>query len=194
MKGIGYFEVECTEEAGGEAYRQIAEDILGDLDLLRTIAKLHIYIDPEVPIFVALGVIRKLPRRIRVHDFATVIEKEGKVTLDISDETYLSPLLRILWDRYGRNLIEQPDRWTIVIRHEDVKGEDLEDLVVFDPSESIQKDLIYALQYIAPEGFKVRRQFVKGNIFYYVASEDTLPQDVVDTLVAEKLALIGVSL
>ena len=194
MNGIGYFEVECTEEAGGEAYRQIAQDILGDLDLLRTIAKLHIYIDPEVPIFIAVGVTRKLPRHIRVRDFATVLEQEGKVRLDITDETYLSPLLRILWDRYGRNLIEQPDRWTIIIKREDVKGEDLEDLVVFDPSESIQKDLIYALQYIAPEGFKVRRQFVKDDLFYYVASEDTLPEDVVDTLVAEKLALIGVTL
>ena len=194
MNGIGYFEVECTEEVGGEAYRQIAEDILGDLDLLRTIAKLHIYIDPEVPIFVAVGVTRKLPRRIRIRDFATVLEQEGKIRLDISDETYLSQLLRILWDRYGRNLVEQPDRWTIVIRREGVKEKDLEDLVVYDPSESIQKDLIYALQYIAPEGFKVRRQFVKDDLFYYVASEDTLPEDVVDTIVAEKLALIGVSL
>ena len=192
MVGIEYFEVECSEEAGAEAYRQIAEDILGDLDLLRTIAKLHIYIDPKVPLFIAVGVTRKLPRRIRVRDFSTVLEQEGKVRLDISDETYLSQLLRTLWEKYGRNLVEQPDRWTIVIRREDVKGEDLEELVVYDPSESIQKDLIYALQYIAPEGFKVRRQYVKDDLFYYVASEDTLPEDVVDTIVAEKLALIGV--
>lgn len=193
MKALEYFEVECPEEAGGKAYREIAEDIFRDLDLLKTIGRLHIYIDPKIPLFLAVGITKKLPRLVRVRDFAGVKQEEGKVTLDISDEKYLSQLLKILWNRYGRNLIEQPDRWTVIITGNDVKRSEIEEMVVFDPGESMHKDLIYALQYIAPEGFKVRRQFVSEERFYYVASEDTLPEDIIETLVAEKFARIGVT-
>ena len=62
--------------------------------------------------------------------------------------------------------------------------------MVVDPSESLYKDLIYALQVIQPEGFKVRRQYYAGGKFYLVASEDTLPEDIED-LVREKFALMG---
>jgi putative methanogenesis marker protein 17 len=193
MKALEYFEVECPEETGGKAYREIAEDIFRDLDLLKTIGRLHIYIDPKIPLFLAVGITKKLPRLVRVRDFAGVKEEGGKVTLDISEEKYLSQLLKILWNRYGRNLVEQPDRWTVIITGNDVNRSEIEEMVVFDPSESMHKDLIYALQYIAPEGFKVRRQFVSEERFYYVASEDTLPEDIIETLVAEKFARIGVT-
>jgi putative methanogenesis marker protein 17 len=193
MKAFEYFEVECEDAVGADAYRQIAADILGDLDLIKVIGRLHIYIDPEVPLFLAVGVTRKLPRRVRLRDFANVLQQEGSVVIDISDETYLSQLLNILWEQFGRDRVEQPDRWTIQIRSEGVNPSDIEDLIVFDPTESLAKDLIYALQYIAPEGFKVRRQLVKEGRFYYVASENTLEEDEVNRLLAENFAKIGVT-
>ncbi len=192
MKAFEYFEVECPEETGAESYRQITEDVLGDLDLIKTIGRLHIYIDPKVPIFLAVGIVKKLPRLIHVRDFANVLEKEVGVVLDISEETYLSHLLRILWDMFGRNLVEQPDRWTIVIKSPEAKREKIEDLVVYDPGESLYKDLIFGLQNVAPEGFKVRRQRIRNNVFCYVASENTLEEEMIRQLVSEKLALIGV--
>ena len=72
--------------------------------------------------------------------------------------------------------------------------EDREQIVVADPSETLYKDVIYALQYIAPEGFKVRRQYIKDEKFYYVASEDTLEGDIVETMVAPIFAKMGVTL
>ncbi|MGB9247766.1 MAG: DUF2113 family protein, partial [Methanoregula sp.] len=48
MQAIEYFEVECTEKLGGEYYRQIANDVLLDHNLLRVIHKIHIYIDPKI--------------------------------------------------------------------------------------------------------------------------------------------------
>jgi putative methanogenesis marker protein 17 len=194
MKALEYFEVECSEEAGAAMYQEIAAIVLQDLDLIKTIGRLHIFIDPEVPVFIAVGVTRKLPRLIRVNDFANVMENEGEVVLDIADETHLARLLTLLWDRFGRDLIEQPDRFTVIIRSPDAVTRDIEDLVVFDPSEGMYRDLIYAMQYIAPEGFKVRRQWVEDGKFYYIASEDTLQEDVVQGIVAEKFALIGVTL
>ncbi|MGF3496604.1 MAG: methanogenesis marker 17 protein [Methanolinea tarda] len=190
MEAVEYFEVECPEAAGREYYRKIADVVLLDHNLLRVIRKLHIFIDPKVPIFVATGVTRKLPGIVRVRDFADVNVKDTNVTISIGDEAYLAPLLRILWDKFGKERVNQPDRFTIVLSVGEGEG-DIADLPVYDPSESIYKDLIYVLQVIQPEGFKVRRQYYGGNRFYLVASEDTLPEDIED-LVSQKFALMGV--
>ncbi|MDH7511094.1 MAG: methanogenesis marker 17 protein [Methanolinea sp.] len=190
MEAVEYFEVECPEAAGREYYRKIADVVLLDHNLLRVIRKLHIFIDPKVPIFIATGVTRKLPGIVRVRDFADVNVKDTNVTISIGDEAYLAPLLRILWDKFGKERVNQPDRFTIVLSVGEGEG-DIADLPVYDPSESIYKDLIYVLQVIQPEGFKVRRQYYGGNRFYLVASEDTLPEDIED-LVRQKFALMGV--
>lgn len=195
MAALEYFTVECVEEKGREVYEQIASDVLLDLDLLRVVEKLHIFIDPRVPVFVAVGTTRRSGGLVRIADFANVIVEEGRATLSIGDETYLAPMLSILWGRYGKDSIDQPDRFSVIVHLPE--GEDpreIEEIVVADPEEGLYRDLIYALQIVAPEGFKVRRQYHVGGVFYYVASENTLPEEIVDTLVAEKLNLIGVTL
>jgi len=144
-----------------------------------------------VPIFVAAGVLRHMPRTIRVSDFANVNPGEKEIVLDIADETYLAPLLQKLWARFGKENVEQPDRFTVVLPAGIVGREDLEQMVVADPSETLYKDIIYALQYIAPEGFKVRRQYIRDGRFYYVASEDTLPGDIVERVVAPIFEKMG---
>ena len=189
MASIEYFEVECPEETGGKYYRKIADVVLLDHNLIRVIKKVHFFIDPRVPIFIAVGLTRKMPGPVRLGDFADVSIQENKVTISIGDETYLAKLLKSLWDMFGKEHVEQPDRFTIVINAETKETKDLEDLVVDDPSLSIYKDLIYALQVIQPEGFKVRRQYYGDGKFYLVASEDTLPEDIED-LVQEKFALL----
>jgi hypothetical protein len=62
--------------------------------------------------------------------------------------------------------------------------------VVADPSESLFKDLIYAFKCIAPEGFRLRKETFSPSRFVFVASENTLAEDI-DTLVAEKFVLMG---
>jgi putative methanogenesis marker protein 17 len=189
MASIEYFEVECPEETGGRYYQRIADVVLLDHNLIRVIQKIHFFIDPRVPIFVAVGITRKMPGPVRLRDFSDVSIQDDKVTISIGDETYLAKLLKSLWDIFGKERVEQPDRFTIVISASTDETKDLEDLVVDDPSLSIYKDLIYALQVIQPEGFKVRRQHYGDGRFYLVASEDTLPEDI-DDLVREKFALL----
>jgi putative methanogenesis marker protein 17 len=130
-----------------------------------------------------------MPGPVRLRDFSDVSVQDDKVTISIGDETYLAKLLESLWDIFGKERVEQPDRFTVVITAGTDETKDLEDLVVDDPSLSIYKDLIYALQVIQPEGFKVRRQYYGDGRFYLVASEDTLPEDI-DDLVREKFALL----
>jgi hypothetical protein len=72
MEAVDYFEVECPEVRGGEYYKRITNDVLLDLNLLGVIRKIHVYIDPEIPLFIAVGVTGKIPGLVRVRDFANV--------------------------------------------------------------------------------------------------------------------------
>jgi len=193
MKGLEYFEVECVEPVGAETYRQIADDILSDLNLNQSIGRLHIYIDPETPLFLAVGVIKQMPGLVHIRDFASALRTDEGVILDIGNETYLSPMLSILWDNYGRDLITQPDRFTVKILVPGLDPRQIEDLIVVDPSKGMFHDIIYALQWIAPEGFKVRRQTIGEGFFSYVASENTLDEDEIDLLLKEKFTCVGVN-
>jgi putative methanogenesis marker protein 17 len=190
MVALEYFEVECPEPLGAEYYRQIANDVLLDHNLLKVVEKLHIFIDPKVPVFIAVGTLRKITTIVRVRDFANVNPLEGKITLVISDETYLAPMLKLFWETFGKEHVEQPDRFTVMLYDVKMEPRQIEDLVVADPSESLFRDLIYAFRCIAPEGFRLRREKFAKEKFSFVASENTLAEDV-DALVAAKFALIG---
>jgi len=190
MQALEYFEVECPEPLGGQYYKQITNDVLLDHNLLRVIHKIHVYVDPGVPIFIAIGMLQKVTTLVRIRDFANVNPVGDKITLVLSNETYLAPMLKILWQRFGQEQVEQADRFTVVLRGIPVSAKEIEDIVVADPSESVYKDLIYALKCIAPEGFRIRREkYYKGK-FYFIASEDTLP-DEIDTHVQSLFAKMG---
>jgi putative methanogenesis marker protein 17 len=190
MAALEYFEVECPEPLGAEYYRQIANDVLLDHNLLKVVEKLHIYIDPKVPVFIAVGTLRKIKTIVRVSDFANVNPLEGKITLVISDETYLAPMLKLFWEKFGKEHVEQPDRFTVMLYDVKMDPREIEGLVVADPSESLFRDLIYAFRCIAPEGFRLRKENFSKEKFSFVASENTLAENV-DALVAEKFALMG---
>ena len=190
MLAIEYFEVECPEPLGAAYYKQITNDVLLDHNLLRVISKLHIFIDPKVPIFVAVGTLKKITSVVRVRDFTSVNPVGEKITLVISDERYLAPMLKIFWQKFGKDKVEQPDRFTVILYNVEADARDIEDLVVADPSESLFKDLIYAFRLIAPEGFRVRSEKFSKEKFSFVASEDTLAEDLTP-LIREKFALIG---
>jgi putative methanogenesis marker protein 17 len=190
MLAIEYFEVECPEALGAEYYRQITNDVLLDHNLLRVIYKLHIAIDPKVPIFVAVGILKKITTRVRVGDFANVNPLEGKIVLVISDETYLAPMLKIFWQKFGKDHVEQPDRFTVILYDVKAEPKEIEEIIVADPSESLYKDLIYAFRCIAPEGFRLRSEKFSKEKFSFVASENTLPENL-DDIIREKFALMG---
>lgn len=192
MQTLEYFVVESTEPAGGELYRRIASTVITDHDILRVLDRLRIFVDPEVPIFIAVGITRSVPRNIILADFSGITYDGEKVILSITDETYLAPLLQLLWKRFGKDRIMQPDRFTIEMQlHEDEK-EGFEEMVVADPTEGLFKDLVYTMQVICPEGFKVKKQSFRDGRFWFVASENTLEEDV-QPLVDEQFAIMGAS-
>lgn len=190
MLAIEYFEVECPEPLGGQYYKQITNDVLLDHNLIRVIHKLHVYVDPGVPIFVAVGVLKKITSLVRVRDFADVNPLDGKIRLVLANEAYLAPMLKIFWGRFGQEHVEQADRFTVILRGVSIDAKEVEEIVVADPSESLYKDLIYAFKCIAPEGFRIRREKYTAGLFFFVASEDTLTGDA-EALVKSKFELMG---
>ena len=148
MQTLEYFQVESTEPAGGELYRRIASTVITDHDILRVLDRLRIFIDPEVPIFIAVGITRTVPRNIIVSDFSGITYDGEKVILSITDETYLAPLLELLWKRFGKDRIVQPDRFTIEMHLSTEEREGIEEMVVADHTEGLFRDLIYTMQVI----------------------------------------------
>ena len=179
MSTLEYFEVDSTEPVGGQLYRRIASTVITDHNLLKVLERIRIFIDPSVPVFVAVGVTRTVPRTITVSDLAGVTYDGQKITLSIADETFLADLLQILWKEYGKDQVTQPDRFTIeILTSGDAASSGIEDLAVADPTEGLFKDLIYSMQVICPEGFRVKKQNFHNGRFWFVASENTLPEDV----------------
>jgi len=178
MQAVEYFEVDCPESWGASSYRQIANVVLQDHNLTRTVNKIHIHVDGGVPVFIAVGILHRITNLVRVVDFTNVNPLEGKITLVLANETYLAPMLKIFWQKFGQEHVDQTDRFTVILRGVQVSAKEIEEIVVADPSESLHKDLIYALKLIAPEGFRVRREKFSADKFYFVASEDTLPAGV----------------
>ncbi|HJJ99497.1 MAG TPA: methanogenesis marker 17 protein [Methanocorpusculum sp.] len=188
MAGIDYFVVESTED-GADNYNKIARTVLQDHNLLSIVEGLHLYIDPKYPLFVATGLIRPPRTAILVSDVGNVLVQDGKATIAVGDETYLAAMLKMLWNRFGNDNVDQPDRFTVIISNVDIP-KDLENWIVIDPAESLFKDLIFAIQVIAPEGFKVRRENYGSDRFSYVASENTFPAEDVDRIIADRFTLM----
>jgi len=190
MLAVEYFKVECPEPLGAEYYEQITNDVLLDHNLLKVINKLHIWIDPKVPVFIAVATLKRITSVIRVGDCANVNPQEGKMTLVLSDETYLAPMLKIFWDRFGKDKVEQPDRFTVILTGVEATSAEVEEIVIGNPSESLHKDLIYAFRCIAPEGFRLRSEVFTKDTLTFIASENTLAEDV-GTLVASLYRKMG---
>ena len=139
MLAVEYFEVECPEPVGAEYYKQITNDVLLDQNLLKVIDKLHVYIDPKVPVFIAVGILKPITNVVKVGDIANINPQEGKMTLVITDETYLASMLKVFWGRFGKDRVEQPDRFTVILYNVKEEAKEIEELVIGHPAESLNK-------------------------------------------------------
>lgn len=188
MAGLDYLSVVSTED-GAENYERIAMSVLQDHNLLSIIRGLNIYIDPGYPLFVAVGLIRPPTNKITVSDVGNVLIQGGKAIISVGDEKYLSHMLKVFWEKFGHDNVDQPDRYTVIIKNVEIP-EDISGWIVANPAEALFKDLIYAIQVIAPEGFKVRRENYGKDRFSYAASENTLPENDVNVIIEERFKIM----
>ncbi len=200
MEQLDTITVECADAVGAKATRILIQDNLADLSLNRAIGRLKVFMDPVESVFILAATLRLGTPAIKLKDFARVeMGSLGRdeVKIELERETYTVKLLNKLWERYGKENIEQPDKKVIVVKTDPVKEVDaLRELVIEERQQEILDRLIDAIALrIIPEGFRVRKHELSTSHVLFVASEDTLKpewikkgKDMMDTLRREENA------
>ncbi len=177
MEPLEVFTVESEDSEGAAKYREVISDILSDLNLVRAIGRLKVYIDPKAPVFVIVGVFRPGLARLTLGDVADISSVNEGLLVSVREELYASKALGKLWAMYGRENIVQTDRAAVIVP---VTGDfarqmdDVSAIVVYDPREELKKNVIDALLRITPEGFRVRKHYIDEHMLAFIASEDPI--------------------
>ncbi|MFQ6061868.1 MAG: methanogenesis marker 17 protein [Methanosarcinales archaeon] len=173
--------VESPDKSGAERYEEVIKDVLADLGLHRALGHIKVYVDPKEPVFITAGTIRSGLPLIKLKDFAKVTLEFDKVTykyhgikIEFTSEEYVADLLKILWSKFSKEKIDQPDRRTLLIKTKESEENWLKELIVKDPREELKMKIIDALMRITPEGFRVRDHYTKGSNILFIASEDPI--------------------
>jgi putative methanogenesis marker protein 17 len=177
MEPLEVFRVEVTgdEEFGAKKYRELIMDILQDLGLIRSIGRLYVYIDIKKPIFAVYGLLRSNIPPLMVKDIGDVLKLEGIYQIKLNDEEHMEQLLKVLWQKYGRERVGQPSRDVLIVVSDTSPAE----LEVVDVKAEFRQDLTDALIRVAPEGFRNRRNEMTENSFFFVAAEETLKPELI---------------
>jgi putative methanogenesis marker protein 17 len=171
-------EVEGDEAFGAKKYRELIMDILQDLGLIRSIGRLYVYIDIKKPFFSVYGLLRSGIPPLTAKDVGDVMKVQGGYQVKINDEEHMSDLLRALWERYGRERVDQPARDVLIIASDSSPA----DLMVADLEAEFLQDLTDALVRIAPEGFRNRRNEMTKDSFFFIAAEEQLTKEMVSEI------------
>lgn len=171
-------EVEGDEAFGAKKYRELIMDILQDLGLIRSIGRLYVYIDIKKPFFSVYGLLRSGIPPLTAKDVGDVMKVQGGYQVKINDEEHMADLLRALWERYGRERVDQPARDVLIIASDSSPA----DLMVADLEAEFLQDLTDALVRIAPEGFRNRRNEMTKDSFFFIAAEEQLTQEMISEI------------
>ncbi len=180
MDPMEVFRIKVTgqEEFATKKYREIIMDILQDLGLIRSIGRLYVYVDIQKPYFALYGLLRSGIPPLTVKDVGDVLQVSGGFQIKINDEEHMADLLRVLWERYGRERIEQPARDIVIIASDTSPSE----LMVADLESEFLQDLTDALIRIVPEGFRNRRNIMTKDSFFFIAAEESLTREIVSEI------------
>ena len=180
MDPMEVFKIEVTgeEEFGARKYRELIMDILQDLGLIRSIGRLYVYIDILKPFFAVYGLLRSGIPPLTAKDVGDVMQVAGGYQIKINDEEHMADLMKVLWERYGRERVDQSARDVVIIASDSSPA----DLVVADLEAEFLQDLTDALVRIAPEGFRNRRNEMTKDSFFFVAAEESLSPEMVSDI------------
>ena len=168
--------VECYDPQGAEVYEMIIKQIVQDVQISRAIQDMKVFVDPREPVFIIAIKYAKAASPITVDDFAEYKydENENLTYIKVKDESYLPELLQKLWETEGREKIQQPSRYEIIITDPKIE---LKGMIIHDPQEDLKKKIYDALFRIIPEGFRVIKDCSKGNIISLVCSDEIIKDE-----------------
>jgi putative methanogenesis marker protein 17 len=168
--------VESYDKRGAEVYEMVIRQTLQDLQLSRAIRDMKVFTDPREPVFIIVVKYEKAASPIKINDFTEYQynKEENNIYIRVKDETYLPELLEKLWEIEGRENIQQPSRYEIIINNPQAK---LEGIVVHDPAEDLKKKIYDAIFRIIPEGFKVIQRSSEDHIIAMVCSDEIIKDE-----------------
>ena len=177
MEPLEVFTVDSEDREGAEKYKEVISDILMDLNLVRAIGRLKVYVDPKAPVFVIVGLFRPGLAKLTLGDVADISSVNEGLLVSVREEQYSSKAIGRLWSKYGRENLIPTDRAAVIVP---LKGglekqiDDISAIVVYDPQEELKKNVIDALLRITPEGFRVRKHYIDEHMLAFIASEDPI--------------------
>ncbi|MGA9140657.1 MAG: methanogenesis marker 17 protein [Methanocella sp.] len=177
------FTVESTDLEGAKKYDGVIRDVLSDLNLVRAIGRLHVYIDPKQPVFIAVGLFRRGLPTLTLGDVADISSVNEGLMVSVRDEEYAATAVGKLYLKYGRDKLIPTDRTAVIVppfgdfakQHDDISS-----IVVYDPKDELKKAVIDALIRITPEGFRIRKHYISEHMLAFIASEDPIKPEWMD--------------
>ncbi|MCS7103709.1 MAG: methanogenesis marker 17 protein, partial [Candidatus Korarchaeum sp.] len=170
--------IDCPDEEGKVAFERTLSTIVTESTVKSAIDYIHISIDPSEPLFILLIKYIEPRRIVKFSDVAMVKDtKDGKV-VSCENDKYFPGLMRVLWEKFGRDSIEQLSRYEVMVRGE--LDSDVLESVVYDPMEDLMKGLVDVIFRIIPEGFRIRKYIWGEGKVVVIASEDTIMDEFVE--------------
>ena len=166
-----------SDDYGNTAYAGLFDIIMGDIGKAQMIEKAELLLKPEVPLFVFSVRLRNVPDSVTMKDAASIRSEGNDVFISISDERYAPDILSKLWDRYGREGVDQTTRFDITVTGAD--PDEISDIEIRS-GESVMKDMIGAVWRAMPEGIRVRTRLLDGNTLTILATEEMMTQEMKD--------------
>ncbi len=161
-----------TDEFGNEQYRALYEEIMGDVGKLAAVEKSYLVLKPTVPLFIISLKMKARPAARTIGTVASTRTEQDTVYVSITDELYAPGILTALWNRYGRDNVQQLDRLDISVTGAESSFE-VDEIVVESDEQPIQ-EILGALFRVLPEGIRVRRTFFDGDVVTIVATEERM--------------------
>lgn len=167
--------VESPDEEGRIAYERTINTVLTESTIRGSIKGVHVYADPREPVFILILYLAKSSGTLRFSDVVALkFVKDGVIAVCENDK-FMPEVLRILWEKFGIERVEQLSRYEIMVRGE-IDNEIL-NAIVYDPEKELMVGLMDVILRIIPEGFRIRRYIRKENVLAVIASEDPIKND-----------------
>ncbi|MCQ2085062.1 MAG: methanogenesis marker 17 protein [archaeon] len=155
---------------GNEAYKRLYEELLFDVGKLAAFEKSYIYLEPKYPLFVVSVRMKARPSAKTIGKVASTRSERDIIYVSISDEMYAPGILQALWNRYGRDNVQQIDRLDISVRGAKNSFE-VDDIEVESQDQPVQ-EVLAALYRVLPEGIRNRRTRSEKDVITVAATEE----------------------
>jgi putative methanogenesis marker protein 17 len=168
---------EEDESFAFQNFDTIFRQIMQDLGVTRMVEAFKIMADPDEPYFLISMKLGRARSAIKVPDMSQLNEHTGGTAITITDENWAPALLSKLWQRYGRDRVEQLTRFELL-----VKGATIDELsaLELDPGEELRNKILDAVWRLFPEGFKVRYNLVDDKVMTILGTEHDMKEKWMD--------------